>query len=382
MNKVVYINYVSFSSSLDDVLYIDHLTSNRVDVEFWDITSLYKYQSVRKYSINIKKVLKINSKKDLKEKIRKENKDNTIFFNLFTYSWDTLWVHLLLKSYGCKTGWFDRPGLPLPNVSLRKKTLDIFKTITLKKILQILQHRFSSFLKRIGYVPEPIIVFTAGKKSNQNYNQKTMTIEINHYDYENYISLRQHQDRRKSKPYAVFLDEFTPYHPDYDLLKIKKVNPDVYYNSVNKFFNMIEEKYNLEIVIAQYPKSDYQTDVYEGREMIKHQTNQLIRDSQFVLAHGSTALSFAVLYSKPILFFYNDQFEMYYKNSDLRSIRNLSYCLGGSIYNIDKLESIEDIHLNEVDFSLYEEFKYNYLTSTKSEDKFTKDIFLNYLQDN
>ena len=381
MNKVVYIHLLDCSGSIEEILYIDHLLSNAIEVEFWDISSLYPRPTTKEIAINAEIIVTIKSKDAFREKIKSQDKKNTIFINLFTYTWDTLWIDRLLKTNKCQTGWLDRLGLPAdPQPSAVRKIYQFLSKPKLDSLLKALAHRLSRFLKKIGYIPEPTVVFAAGLFSINHYKKISKVVEINHFDYENYLLTSDDGKSTVEGTYAVFLDEYNPYHPDFDLLKMKKVEPIAYYHGLNKFFNRVEKLYNTKIVIALHPTSNYKTDVYEGREMQKSNSNKLVRECKFVLAHGSTSLSFAVLHSKPIIFLINDQFEDIYKHTKLRLIQRLAKMLKGSIYNVDRIQDDEEIVLRGVNMQAYEYFKFQYLTSPKSENKLTKHLFLDYLK--
>ena len=382
MKKVIYINYRPLTLHVYNHFFFDYLISNGIAVEYWEVNRSSIDNLSGGDEINSAVVRRINDKTQFSEAIRNENKDNTIFIILPAFGWHSLWIYWQIERHKCHTGWFGRLGLPVPKplgISKIYWFLDIKKA---DRFFKTLLERLSVVLKKICKLSEPQVVFISGHHFIKNYERKSEIIAINHFDYDDYLLLDQDIKSTTDNSYAVFLDENAPYHPDFPILGMQRVEPLVYYQGLNKFFDIVEKKYGTKIVIAAHPSSRYKTDVFSGREMHKYKTNELVMESRFVLAHGSTALSFAVLHHKPVIFLYNDQFEDIYELSILRSIKNLSTVLGGSIYNVDKIQGPEEITLNEVDVQLYESYKYENLTSPKSEERLTKDLFLEYLKTN
>ena len=66
---------------------------------------------------------------------------------------------------------------------------------------------------------------------------------------------------------------------------------------MNSFFNMIENN-GLKVIIAAHPKSDYKINPFEGREIYKYKTNELVKNSTFTMAHMSSSINFSVLHNK------------------------------------------------------------------------------------
>ena len=63
----------------------------------------------------------------------------------------------------------------------------------------------------------------------------------------------------------------------------------------------IQKKYNLKPIVCLHPRSDKRWESNFDFETIKNQTMELIKYSNFILTHSSTAISYAVLFFKPIV---------------------------------------------------------------------------------
>lgn len=75
----------------------------------------------------------------------------------------------------------------------------------------------------------------------------------------------------------------------------------------------------------------------------------------------STAVSYAVIYEKPVLVIYNDEIQ---KNADFyyRRLHNYAEMLNVNIVNVDKLPTLLAPHLR-APREAYNHYKENYLTS-------------------
>ena len=60
--------------------------------------------------------------------------------------------------------------------------------------------------------------------------------------------------------------------------------------------------------IAKHPKQESNKNFYKFGKQFSDRTFQLVRDSSFVIAQSSTAIGWAVLFSKPMLFITNSNF--------------------------------------------------------------------------
>ena len=98
------------------------------------------------------------------------------------------------------------------------------------------------------------------------------------------------------------------------------------YNKTKKLIDKIEKKYNAKVVIACHPKSNYKIEdnFFNNRTLINHKTENLIKFSKFVITHGSTAISYAILYEKPILTILANHYGARYKREILPVTENIT----------------------------------------------------------
>jgi hypothetical protein len=130
---------------------------------------------------------------------------------------------------------------------------------------------------------------------------------INSFDYDEYVRFLRERAGEPVRPerIAVFVDEAASSHPDFAFLGTEWMAPTdaVYSASMRRLFDLVEERTGLRVVVAAHPRSDYASrpGFFGDREVVCGRTIELIAESSLVIAHGSTALSYAALLEKPTL---------------------------------------------------------------------------------
>ena len=130
---------------------------------------------------------------------------------------------------------------------------------------------------------------------------------------------------------------------------------------------MLERKHGLRVVIAAHPKAKYSASTFEGREAHRLITAELVKDAEYVICHLSTAVSYAVLNMKPLVFIYTDDMARTYRTNLMRSIRRCAAYLGAPVYNIDSVRHGQDIVVQGPEIARYARYKYDFLTTPQSE---------------
>lgn len=214
------------------------------------------------------------------------------------------------------------------------------------------------------------------KKADRYFNNSKKI--YGHYkDYEKHLSRADIKQYKNN--YIVFLDEAIFNHPDnYQiepeyLLPLKK-NINTYFKDLNIFFDNLESYTNNKIVIAAHPRGflnfDYEN-YFKGRRIIRNNTYELIKNSKLVLAHSSTAVAYAVILKKPIIFLSSSlMFDIGY----FPKILSFSIETGGKIIEINNKNNINFNDLFIRDFSLYKNYLNKFVKSSKSKNKNLWDI--------
>lgn len=178
--------------------------------------------------------------------------------------------------------------------------------------------------------------------------------------------------------YILFIDCALCYHPiDYN-----KPDPDFnvehYLYQLNQYFDLIEEKYKIPVVISLHPVS-YKILTSEklgGRRILYGNTAQLIHHAEFAISHYSTSLINVVLEKKPATIISSKEIA----NSTRRytmAVANVFAKMCG--FEKDSLDSplLPQPKVNE---EKYERFINRYLVDCRKTDMTNGEIILNLLR--
>lgn len=175
-----------------------------------------------------------------------------------------------------------------------------------------------------------------------------------------------------NKKYVVFLDQNLLNHTDFIREKIElKISREEYYEELNTLFDKIESQFSLSVVIAAHPRAN--TDQYhilfKNRDILYGNTSLLVRDCEFCITHYSTAINFAVIYNKPILFVTSNQLMKY----DIdKYIQLFSNTLGQIQINLSVSYKLPQFFA--IDKELFQNYKIKYIKKNNIEMS-TWDIF-------
>ena len=185
----------------------------------------------------------------------------------------------------------------------------------------------------------------------------------------------------KLKKYILFIEQGDPFHPDFRLLKMElERDPIDYYKKVNLFISNIESKTGLEVIISLPPKTETLmpelTKMFEKRKFYINKTAELAKYCQFFILQTSTAISFAIIFRKPILFFsIRDKGYAYKITKNLsKKFGKLPIIVGKNNWDFN-MESMIKIDQNS-----YDKFKNNWIKSSQSFPLHENVPFLNFLK--
>ncbi|MEO8174669.1 MAG: hypothetical protein ABI581_16355, partial [Sediminibacterium sp.] len=129
-------------------------------------------------------------------------------------------------------------------------------------------------------------------------------------DYSNAI-LKNASAETHLERIGVLLDAPGPmFTSDYAYMKRKVfLTSEVWYPTLSNFFDRIEKKTGTRVRIAGHYKATHPfiAECFGNREVHYHKTMELVRDCDFVVTRSSAAVSYAVLFRKPVVFIYSDQ---------------------------------------------------------------------------
>lgn len=362
MRKLIIVDHEPLTIRRKSLFYIDALISKGINLEFWDC-SLYFYPGIMVVDeIEEQYVRKISTYETLQLLLDKEDVGNTIYLVEAFESWNNRKFWRLFAKRGCfviKQEMFATANLA--QLPFKER----FCNLSFRELFDAFNSKIESLLWRF-YVKLNGIAFSMSIGSG---NYRHFDVHINHKDWEDYRILKDVPEISLGR-YAVFVDEYFPLHPDLIYFNHQKPKNIVHYReTMNRFFRVIETKYDLEIIIAAHPKSQYDNNTFDGRKIFKYKTVELIKNAEMVFMHSSAALSFIVMFDKPLAIIVTDD---YWSNKILRfNLLRVSRTLQIPFYNIDREV---DIQIEKINPIVRKTYIYNYLTSPGVENMKNIDI--------
>lgn len=196
------------------------------------------------------------------------------------------------------SGPFPAPLVPSGSFSRRKY---IRRFLSASKLLR-------HILLKILPNQSPYLALVSGSewKKNPRFSLARNIVESHSFDYERILELSTQSSSSSCippQPYAVYLDEKIAYHEDNVELSLPNpATPSSFYPTLCRYLETLQNHYGIRIVVASYPSSKLEPTKYLPFQHFSYFTPELVRHSCLVLAHASTAISFAVVWRKPIYF--------------------------------------------------------------------------------
>lgn len=384
--KLIFINFLKFFENDKKRLELNKL-NKKFDLElheFYRIQSntSFKKSTFKKENYNLKSFESIEVWKSLILNYKNKgyfdnNKISVIFISQFFFKSNFLEILNFLKRNDIKIASFLNPGiLKYENKLKFKKNFFFFKAKILSffnKYKQSIRFVFwVSYLKKIQKKKNLDFdyIFVAGKKYNQkfyeNYSKKqTKIIHFNSFDYSTYLNSKPQKFNYK---YAVFLAEPGPGNfSDSSFLKLGGVVEKMkIYKDLCEFFKLIEMKLKIKVLICSHPKSTNDKKLYKGFEIFRGHTSEIVSNCEFVMHKQSTAMSYAVLNYKPIIFLMNNDF-MLKDHGQYKYSLYLAKYFKTSLLNINNNIDFKKFKKNlRVRPNLYNKFIKDYLSSKRN----------------
>jgi hypothetical protein len=261
-------------------------------------------------------------------------------------------------------------------VDYEKSTVLSDKTIAIKRIDKLfglikLKLQQLLIIKKLNTLPN-YIGLIAGYKSLDRFTRRSdPIIWIGSNDYHTFNKVKKelvlNRSHQAVEPFILFIDDNLPGAHDWTLLGISApVTEALYYPALNTFFEKIESIYDMPVRIAAHP-SDADEDYVRKmgvRHVIYGNTAMLTLQSSLVLMHASTAVSFAVMARKPIIFLTTQELDQSHYGLN---VMTMSESLGSPLVFMDvnntKEIELKKIFIDECKYSLYEA---NYLHNEHS----------------
>ena len=372
--KIVYISYERLTSKTERDWYLSDLMASGYDVEYWDIGAVMALSAGQPTEVDRLYKRVVDELDTLRQMVTAAAAVNACFVMLFAYDATSAAIYRMLSRYNARMVFFywglmptrQRRGLKLRRV-LSQNPSEFLSKLFKRAII--------SFQQRMNQIRSFELVFAAGERQLALSHRARKVVPVNLVDYDR-ARAAQLPDVWRGKRYAVFLDINLAYQSDLVILGWRSVNPERYFQSLNRFFGEIETATGLKIVVAAHPKSNYGTGVFGDREVVSGLTPEMVKGAEFVISHHSTSISYAVIFSKPLVFIYTSEMEEIYSDSVIPVIHDLAEFLGAPHLNVDSSYDLKKIDFKGINRAQYDAYKYGYLTSRLTENISTQEIFL------
>ena len=185
-------------------------------------------------------------------------------------------------------------------------------------------------------------------------------------DYSNYLRtpLDNTAETTHSQKFAVLLDTSGPaFTDDFSQTARKSTcTTAIWYPALAKFFDKLEADTGVSVIISGHYKSTHPPiAAYFGNRAVHYgRTLEQVRDCEFVITRDSMAVSYAVVFRKPVILIYSD--EIVADRLSMQWPLHMASWLGTIPVNIDAPPTnfTSLLHVNETKYKAYET---DYLTS-------------------
>ena len=364
---------------------IELLLQRGFNVEIWDLTPHLYPDFYKKYTprdpINFINHIIIREKPEVENLLHGLTAEDTVIAAI-TINSESLYIGEYLSLKNVNYGTMALGTVPF--LVTKKSTINKIKD-AIRSPIQYLLKAYHLLTKERLNLPLINFIIIGGSIQKQavikreDFGEKTDIIDAHGPDYDMFLKEEQTSENRIiGRDYLVFIDECGPYHPD--ILRRgsdNDVNIHTYYTDINNFLDLIEDSLGIKVIIAAHPRAPYDKigNCYGGREIIFGNTIRLVKYANIVLMHSSTAVNFAVLYSKPLILLSNSD----YSKHNLNCIDLLGKTLSRNVLNISKCKHIPTDYLS-IDKVAYKIFIDKYLKSNGSPQKNIWEIFADFIE--
>ncbi len=272
------------------------------------------------------------------------------------YTLQTLPVYRALAKSGILCASFLAMALPLGTFPQKK----IYQR-KIRKLLSLSSIRdkiFSQIPFHYFGVHPVNLIFAMGEKylkSGYPSDNSSEILWLHSFDYDLFLQNNEMSGAGDQRV-GVFLDEYLPYHSDNTAAGLPHIPAEKYYAKLRQFFDYLEDRFGVKIMIAAHPRSQYEDKpgIFGNRPVICGKTLEFVKQSGFVIIHQSMSLNFAVLYRKPLIFTITDDTEQYLIEDP--HPQWLADYFGKKLHNLDRefdIDFTEEMKINDYAYRTY-----------------------------
>ncbi len=383
INRIIFIKDTLFTKRDYDRFGVALLQKNGFSVDIWEITPVLHQEILGRLDISQRVTCEnftlFSDIKSLKDAINSLDR-STIVHLLIPFTYQTLPIFFALSKKGIYTSTTSLGAVPVPKVyetehwvsRLLFKGKSIFRYSVKRNFSTVVNQFLLKNYRLFGLKPLTICLAGGTKSTNPlllqfPHDSSTKIVWGHSFDYDYYLILRE-ELVDSEEDYGVFIDQNLPFHPEHLYCDIIRVtSPEDYYPVINSFFSRLEQECKCPIIIAAHPTTNPESAelYFHGRKIVYGNTARLIRNARFVLTHDSTALNFALLFKKPLLFFTTNALEQSIIQQDIDMIAGLLKKEPVNANTAVDFHCFSDLYFNT---AAYEQYISDYIKTKNSPD--------------
>jgi hypothetical protein len=357
---------------------IDILSSNGFEVLVYDFSPLVHpklYEVGVSDPIEYQKHFCFVNKSDAIKAIRELGSDTFVICMMF-YDKRRFWIYRSLSK--TRAAYAVSLTNAIPQGRPEDTGINRFLNNFLKKISRVSYTKIRNIPYRTAFshylgIRAPDLVIAGGSESLKNYRnscpfgKETEILWAHTLDYDIFLGMRCKNSVKNAN--AVFIDPGTLSHGDELAMEIDGIlSREKYLPSLRNFFNKVEKETRRIVNIAAHPgyAGRSHPDEFGKRLTIVGKTAEMISQSDFVMTHSSTAISFAVILGKPIIFLMTDEYLA--RPEFAVDIQYMASWFGKIPINIDHLIDLDWDKELTVDEAYYSEYKNAFIKKDGSEE--------------
>jgi hypothetical protein len=396
-NTLVFLFPYSLTAFDADKFGLNFLRDKGIDVRVLDMTPLISTRSSHNnVLLTDDYIKKIHSYRELEHELR-ATANNAIYIDNINgingFQWQGRKIFQLLKKHSVKYFVVEVGSLPVLNTGKLNIFNKLKKIFDLKKLTVFIKWKAGKLFAYYQWkyfnsfqLPQKIFIGSSDVLeqylTKYSYPRKNV-IPIHSYDYDRYLNYLRQNPVATPDNTCVFLDQMLATHSDFGKnVSFSPVTAKKYLESLNRFFAYVEQQTGLKIIIAASPRANYELtpEIFGHRTIIKGKTLELVANSSLVLLHTTTAVSFPILFNKPMLILKTD--EMINAHGYANFIENMARALQLTPVNIDHQNELDALDLkNHPQWPRhYDDYQYKYVKSRNVEDRIIWEIVIDEFQ--
>ncbi|MBI9033202.1 MAG: hypothetical protein JEZ03_01910 [Bacteroidales bacterium] len=363
---------------------ISYFVDSGFEVEIWDLTEFLTNSSYLSTTppdqIEFTNLFTFKHALEVQNSIRGLSDTSCHFVSMVHFNTKTIGLYRAISHSKIPYSIFISGGTFSRATKTKKNFFRRLNNVSLSKIYRMIFYRipFSCF----GIKPASFVI-VPGERYNTSalpVHSSSKVIWVHSYDYEIYKRYKDVVlDEAKT---IVFIDQYLPFHPDFEYIESKdKVEPELYFGQLNDFFDFVEQKLACKIIIAAHPRAHLSKmkEYYKNRPIYVGDTAKLIKTSSAAIIHNSYAVNYSVLFAKPLLFVTTEKINNLLEMGLLGQpfVNDLAEYFNQKEIILDqKYDHLQLDNMLNVDHERYNKFKNDYIKKEGSPEDYIWATFL------